>query len=285
MAVDGNGRQVYLDPYRGSLFAVAAAARRLACAGAEPLGITDGLNFGNPEKPEIFWQFRQSVEGISAACRALELPVVGGNVSFYNEVGGEAIYPTPVVGAVGLLEDPERWCGAGFSRERDLIYLLGAPAITLGGSQFLKFVHGKVAGALPQIDLVLEKRLQMLLRRLIREGLLGSAHSIEDGGLAVALAESCLRGGRGAAVTLPESSSPELLLFGEGPSRVAVSVEEGGSSQRFEELAREAAVPAVLLGRTGGASFTITAGEAGRIELPLAQLQQVYGEAFPWPPR
>ncbi|MGB4125177.1 MAG: phosphoribosylformylglycinamidine synthase subunit PurL [Dethiobacteria bacterium] len=282
MAVAGNGRQVYLDPYRGSLFAVAAAARRLACVGALPLGITDGLNFGNPEKPEIFWQFRRSVEGIAAACRALELPVVGGNVSFYNEVAGEAIYPTPVVGAVGLLDEPGRWCGAGFRREQDLIYLLGAPEASLGGSQFLKYVHGKVAGVLPPIDLELEKRLQELLRRLIREELLGSAHNVADGGLAVALAESSLRGECGAEVTLPESSSPETALFGEGPSRVVVSVKPGPGRARFEELAGEAAVPAVLLGRTGGKSLRIAAGEAARIDLPLGQLQKVCGEAVPW---
>jgi phosphoribosylformylglycinamidine synthase II len=284
MAVAGNGRQVYLDPYRGAIFAVCEAARSLACAGAEPLGITDGLNFGNPEKPEVFWQFKQAVEGIAAACRALDLPVVGGNVSFYNEVAGEAIYPTPVIGAVGLLEDAAKRCGAGFSRDDDLVYLLGATAVSLGGSQYLKTLHGMVAGALPQIDLELERRLQMLLRRLIREGLPGSANALTGGGLAVALAESCLRGGRGADVTLPAEARPEMLLFGEGPSRAAVSVKPGDAA-RLEALAREAAVQAVRLGRTGGERLRIASGEHTWIDLPLTQLRKVYREAIPCPAR
>lgn len=282
MALAGNGRLVYLDPYRGAIFAVCEAARILACAGAEPLGITDGLNFGNPEKPEVFWQFKQAVEGIAAACRALDLPVVGGNVSFYNEVGGEAIYPTPVIGAVGLLEDAAKRCGQGFSRDDDLVYLLGASAVSLGGSQFLKTCHGRATGALPQIDLELERRLQVLLRRLIREGLPGCANAITGGGLAVALAESSLRGGRGVNVTLQAGVRPEMALFGEGPSRVAVSVKPGDGA-RLEAMAREAAVPAVKLGRTGGGRLRIASGEHSWIDLPLAQLQKVYREAIPCP--
>lgn len=278
----GNGRQVYLDPYRGSLFAVAAAARRLACTGARALGITDGLNFGNPEKPEIFWQFRRSIEGIAEACRALELPVVGGNVSFYNEVDGRAIFPTPVIGALGVIEDAARRCGAGFAREGERIYLLGAPAISLGGSLFLKAVHGMVDGALPPLDLELELRLQELLRGLTGEGLAGSLHSVEDGGLAVALAESCFMGGCGAGVELPKADSLEMALFGEGPTRVLAAVEQGEAAALLEERARKAQVPFLLLGQTGGEELHIAVGGEQRVKLPLEKLQKLYREAIPW---
>ena len=279
VALTGCSRRVFLDPYRGSIFAVAAAARRLACSGAKALGITDGLNFGNPEKPEVFWQFRRSVEGIAAACRALKLPVVGGNVSFYNEAGGEAIYPTPVIGALGLIEEGGKQCGAGFSGEKEWLYLLGAPGVSLGGSLFLRAVHGRVAGALPAADLKLELRLQELLRRLIGEGLSCSAHSVEEGGLAAALAESALLGGCGARVELADGAAVETMLFGEGPARVLLSVKPGAEAARLEKLAREAAVPALLLGRTGGERICIGAGGKNLIDLPLKQLQKVYREA------
>lgn len=279
VALAGCSRRVFLDPYRGSIFAVAAAARRLACSGAKALGITDGLNFGNPEKPEVFWQFRRSVEGIAAACRALKLPVVGGNVSFYNEAGGEAIYPTPVIGALGLIEEGGKRCGAGFSGEKDWLYLLGAAGAALGGSLFLKAVHGRVAGALPAVDLELELRLQELLRRLTGEGLSCSAHSVEEGGLAAALAESALLGGCGARVELAEGAAAETLLFGEGPARVLLSVKPGAEAAHLEKLAREAAVPVLLLGRTGGERICIGAGGKSLIDLPLKRLQKVYREA------
>ncbi len=282
LALSGNGRKVYLDPYRGSVFAVAEAARRLACTGALTLGITDGLNFGNPEKPEIFWQFRRSVEGIAAACQALHLPVVGGNVSFYNEVAGEAIYPTPVIGALGVLETPGRYCGAGFSREKEQIYLVGSSDITLGGSLYLKAIYGKAAGALPPIDLDLEKRLQELLRRLIGEALPGCIHSLGDGGLAVALAESALLGGQGAEIALPGDPSPEGLLFGEGPTRVLLAVKEGSPEKRFLELARAARIPVILLGRSGGDRLHIAVGASTAIDLPLSRLRQAHEEATAW---
>ncbi|NLA12085.1 MAG: phosphoribosylformylglycinamidine synthase subunit PurL [Firmicutes bacterium] len=280
-SLSGNGRQVYLDPYRGSVFAVAQAARRLACTGARALGITDGLNFGNPEKPEIFWQFSRSVEGIADACRALELPVVGGNVSFYNEVDGRAILPTPVIGALGVIEGPESGCEAGFAREGDKVYLLGASATGLGGSLFLKSVHGLVDGVLPPIDLELEARLQALLRDLINEGLATCLSSVGDGGLAVALAKSCLMGGCGAEAALPEGDSLETVLFGEGPTRALVAVPPGQAAL-FEERAREAAVPAVPLGESGGGRLRITVGGEPLVEQPLEMLQELYREAIPW---
>ncbi len=280
-ALCGNGRLIYLDPYSGSQMAVAAAARRLACSGARPLGITDGLNFGNPEKPEIFWQFRRSVEGIAAACRALALPVVGGNVSFYNEVDGRAIYPTPVIGALGVIADPQRRCGAGFGCEGEGIYLIGAAAVSLGGSLFLKAVHGLVKGLLPPIDLELETRLQQLLRELCGEGLVSSLHSVDDGGLAVALAESCLMGGCGATATLPEAALLEEAFFGEGPTRVLAAVGPQAAA-RFEERARQAEVPLLLLGQTGGEELRLSVGGELKMTLPVSQLQDLYREAMPW---
>ena len=283
-AVAGNGRLVYLDPYRGAVFALCQAARELACVGAKPLGITDGLNFGNPEKPEIFWQFRKAVEGIADACRALDLPVVGGNVSFYNEVAGEAIYPTPVIGAVGLLEDGaavERR-GRGSGREGDLLYLLGPGAVSLGGSQFQKVLQGAAAGALPQIDLALERRLQDLLRRLVREGIALRALSLSLGGLAAALGVSCLQQGCGAEAALPDHARPEMPLFGEGPTRALLLV-GAAEGERLETLAREAAVEMALLGRSGGDRLRIACGERTLVDLPLERLGNAYGEAIPCP--
>ncbi len=280
-SVDGNGRHTYLDPYKGGAMAVAEATRNLACVGAEPLGITDCLNFGNPEKPEIFWQFRRAVEGMAEACRILELPVVGGNVSFYNEVDGEAIYPTPVVGAVGLLESPEQACGMAFRQKGDLIWLLGAGAISLGGSQLIKSVQGEVTGFLPPLDLQLEKRLQKLLCRAVREGLLISAHDLSDGGLAIALAESCLAGEVGAHIALPDHPRPELPLFGEGPSRVLVSLEKE-AAVKLSDLALDFDVPATNLGTVEDGALTINIGSAGVIDSPVTEIKRVYEGALPW---
>ncbi len=280
VAVDGNGRQVYLDPYLGGMLAVAEATRNLACTGAEPLGITDCLNFGNPEKPEIFWQFRRAVEGMAEACRILEVPVVGGNVSFYNEVEGEAIYPTPVVGAVGLLEDPRRSCGIAFRRAGDAVVLLGARQVSLGGSQYLKTCHAIVAGTLAPVDLHLEKALQRLLRRAVAEGLLSSAHDLSDGGLAVALAESCLSGGLGARVQLPAGEDARLALFGEGPSRVLVSLAPA-VLEPLLALAREAAVPAAALGTVEGADLAVSAGGLPLLRMAVAEMDRIYREAIP----
>jgi phosphoribosylformylglycinamidine synthase len=280
VTVDGNGRQVYLDPYRGGMLAVAEALRNLACVGAEPLGITDCLNFGNPERPEIFWQFRRAVEGMAEACRALEVPVVGGNVSFYNEVEGEAIYPTPVVGAVGLLEEAQRQCTIAFRRAGDLLLLLGTDEVSLGGSQYLKACCGRVAGAPAEIDLALEKRLHGLLRRAIRAGILASAHDLSEGGLAAALAESCIAGRLGAKVSLLAHLRPELPLFGEGPSRVLVSLDPA-HREELAALAGEFAVPVAEVGRVHGERLEIAAGGAVLIDLPVAELKKVYEEAIP----
>src|SRR6476659_3900464 len=189
MSVDGNGRYSYLDPYRGAMLAVAEAARNVACAGARPLAATNCLNFGNPERPAIMWQFAKAVEGIGAACRALDVPITGGNVSLYNETDGKAIYPTPTIGVVGLLEHADRVVSRRFQGPGDVVILLGEGTGELGGSEYLKLAYDLVRGLPPALDLHRERALQALLVELADERLLRSAHDCSDGGLAIALAE------------------------------------------------------------------------------------------------
>jgi phosphoribosylformylglycinamidine synthase subunit PurL len=281
MAVDGNGRHVYLNPYLGGMLAVAEATRNVSCVGAEPIGITDCLNFGNPEKPEIYWQFSQAVAGMTEACRVLEVPVVGGNVSFYNEVEGEAIYPTPVVGAVGLLDQYAKQVKAAFIQEGDLIFLLGVKEVSLGGSQFLKTVQGQLYGELAALDLIVEKKLQDLVRYLISKELLQSAHDLADGGLAVALAESCLAGGIGAEIQLKVATRTELDLFGEGPSRILISAKPDHGDQ-IKTFAAEAAIPVEEIGFVQGDLLKITCGGMQVIELKITQMEKAYREVFSW---
>src|SRR6185436_14317748 len=225
LSVDGNGRYCYLDPYRGAMLAVAEASRNVACAGARPLGATICLNFGNPERPPVMWQFARAVEGIGSACRALGVPITGGNVSLYNETDGRAIYPTPVIGVVGLLEHADRVVSRRFQRSGDAIILLGEGRGELGGSEYLKVVHDLVRGEPPALDLEAERALQDVLVELASERLLHSAHDCSDGGFAVTLAESCFdTSGMGAEVSIPGVDVTALntaaALFGESASRV-----------------------------------------------------------------
>ncbi len=211
LTTDGNGLYCYLDPYAGGVIAVAEAARNVVCAGAEPLAVTDCLNFGNPEKPEVYYQMEQVVRGMAAACERLGTPVISGNVSLYNETNGDAVLPTPVVGMLGLLEDVEQRCPMAFQAAGDEVFLLGAgleaAAATLAGSEYLREVHGLVAGR-PQIDLELEAGVQRACLEAIRGGLLHSAHDCSHGGLAVALAECCIESGAGARRLRPEGERP-----------------------------------------------------------------------------
>ncbi|MCJ2541606.1 phosphoribosylformylglycinamidine synthase subunit PurL [Thermostichus vulcanus] len=230
--VDGNGRWVYLDPYEGAKAAVAEAARNLSCVGAEPLAVTDNLNFGNPENPVVYWQLALACRGIAEACRALGTPVTGGNVSLYNETrtaaGSQAIYPTPVIGMVGLVADLRYICGQGWQQAGDPIYLLGSTAqTTLGGSEYLAVLYEKVTGRPAAVDLELEKQVQASCRFGIRQGWVRSAHDCSDGGLAVALAEACISGGRGATIQMPNIPCQrwDHLLFGEGSSRILVAID------------------------------------------------------------
>ena len=268
MSVDGNGRYCYLDPRRGAMLAVAEAARNVACAGALPIGATNCLNFGNPERPEIMWQLVEAIEGIAEACRALDTPITGGNVSLYNETDGKAIYPTPVIGVVGLIEDASCVLSRSFREEGDAIVLLGEGLGELGGSEYLKTVHGTIAGRPPHLDLVRERALITLLGRASSGRLLRSAHDCSDGGLAVALAECTFdSGGIGASIDVPGGSlRDDAVLFGESASRVLISAKQQDGATLLQ-LAAEHGVPARIIGSTGGARITIAVSGRQVIDL------------------
>jgi phosphoribosylformylglycinamidine synthase len=278
---DGNGRHVFLDPRRGAAMAVCEAARNVSCAGARPLGVTDCLNFGSPERPEILWQFAEAVDGIAEACRALELPVVGGNVSFYNETSGQAILPTPVIGVVGLLEDASRHATQYFAGSGHRVALLGGDDVSLGGSEYLWAVHATLGGTLAALDLELERRVQAAVRAAIGAGLVRSAHDCAEGGIAVALAESCITGREhvGCDVALPEGRRADVTVFGEGPSRVVVSV-ESARVLAFEALMAESAIPWRWIGATGGDHLTIRLGSRRLVDAALAALEQAWRRGF-----
>ncbi len=251
VSTDGNGRYGHLDPYLGGAHAVAEAARNVAAVGARPLAITNCLNFGNPERPEVMWAFAETVRGVADACAALGTPVTGGNVSFYNESGGSAVYPTPVVGMLGVLEDYRLRVGAGFEAAGLTIYLLGSTFPELGGSEFADRILGRVSGRPPALDLEAESRLHRLLREAAGRDVLASAHDLSDGGLAVALAECAIWGGIGITVGLPGRQAPHLTLFSESASRAVVTPRSGREGE-LEELAAFHHVPLTRLGLTGG---------------------------------
>lgn len=224
LTTDCNGRYCYLDPYIGSQIAVAEAARNLCMVGAKPIGVTDCLNFGNPEKKEIYWQLKNSIFGIAKACETLQIPVVSGNVSLYNENEEGAIYPTPVIGMAGLIEDVSKICTMDFKKERDVIIILGENKGEIGGSEYLKVCFGMVKGQPPQIDLEEEKRLQELVLKLIDKGLINSSHDISEGGFAAALVESAISGKKGAKISLQTSLREDIELFSESPPRALITV-------------------------------------------------------------
>ena len=249
LTADGNGRYCFLDPYLGGAAAVAEAARNLACVGAEPLALTDCLNFGNPENPVIYWQLEMVIRGMAQACQLLDIPVISGNVSLYNETRGQAIYPTPVVGMAGLLEDIEFRCTPGFKEAGDLVFLLGSGG-GLGATEYLEQIHGLVAGV-PRVDLKLEKQLGRCLVQAIRRRIIKSAHDLSDGGLLVALAECCLAGGQGFRGRLEIRGRIDETLFGEGSPRVVVTLAPEKVGE-LEKLATEHGVPLRELGVVGG---------------------------------
>ncbi len=272
VACDGDGRLVSLDPYRGARRAVAEAAANLACVGAAPLGITDCLNFGSPEHPDVFWTFRHAVAGIADACRALKVPVVGGNVSFYNESPDGPVLPTPVVAMVGLLTDSSRICRAAFRTAGDVIALVGRLDPDLAASTYLLAVHGLDGGRPLDVDFDFHQRVLDVVRSAVAQAWLSSAHDCGDGGAAVALAECALLGGVGAAVTLPAASTTDAALFGEAPSRFILSLPESRLGD-LQASAAAQAVPLTILGRTGGERLRIA--QAG-IDLPLQDLTAAY---------
>ena len=291
VSTDGNGRYVYLDPRQGARLAVAEAARNVSCAGATPLAVTNCLNFGSPERPDVMWQFAEVVRGMGEACRALGTPVTGGNVSFYNETSGQPIYPTPIIGMVGLLEDAGRAAGQGFRAEGDAILLLGEVGDELGASEYLAVVHGIVAGRPPRLDLDRERAVQASCRALIAEGIARSAHDASDGGLAVAVVECGLTasagpfrsgetpgGPLGADVTLPSAARPDALLFGESASRILVTVRPEDEARALG-VARSHGAPCVPIGRVIADRFRIAAG-AARIDLPVAEAADLWENAL-----
>src|SRR5688500_3309368 len=276
IATDGNGRYCYLNPRRGAMLAVAEAARNVACAGAVPIGGTNCLNFGNPERPEIMWQLVEAIEGIAEACRALDIPITGGNVSLYNETDGRAIYPTPVIGVVGLLEDASRVLTRAFRGAGDAVILLGEDRGELGGSEYLKTVHGLVRGDAPALDLAREAALIRLVTESAAAGLLRSAHDCSDGGIAVTLSECCFdTGGTGVSADL----GSELELFSESASRIVVSV-DASKEKELVSRAVAAGVPARRLGTTGGNRIAIAVNGSNVIDLAVAEAERLWGTAL-----
>jgi len=281
MSTDCNGRYCYLDPYVGGMIAVAESARNVACSGARPMALTDCLNFGNPEKPEIMWQFVQAISGMSAACRALGTPVISGNVSFYNETKGEAVWPNPTVGMVGLLQDVRRHMTQWFKKQGDVVFLMGETLEEIGGSEYLEVIHGKVRGCPPALDLKKEKKVQDAVLKAIEQGLLLSAHDCSDGGLAVALTECCITGpadALGVQVSLDETMRADALLFGESQSRIVVSLEEK-DLESFKGMVNRIGVLVRFLGIVGGDRFRINF-PGGRIDCDVHELRKIYKTAF-----
>jgi phosphoribosylformylglycinamidine synthase subunit PurL len=256
LTVDGNSRYCYLDPYVGGVLAVAEAARNLACVGARPIGLTDCLNFGSPENPEVMWQFAQVIQGMRSACLALNVPVVSGNVSFYNETDGVPIYPTPTIGMVGLIEKIDRVVTPWFKASGDVVVLLGRTREELGGSEYLKWIHGITRGTPPWIDLKMESAVQRCCTEAIEQKVLCSAHDVSDGGMAVTLAECCVGGEKpvGVRIDSREMIRGDALLFSESQSRIIVSLKEQNLDKLREITARHS-VPMQVIGTVGGTRF------------------------------
>jgi phosphoribosylformylglycinamidine (FGAM) synthase-like enzyme len=298
--VDCPNRWVALDPERGGMAAVVEAARNLSCVGAEPLAVTDNLNFPSPDTATGYWQLAMACQGIARACQVLATPVTGGNVSLYNETRlpdgrPQPIHPTPVVGMVGLVADLAHVRGLAWCQATDAIWLLGVPPeeegderLTLAGSSYQGVIHGLLSGRPPRVDLELEKRVQTLLRRAITADLVASAHDLSDGGLAVALAEASIASGVGASVALPAGSSGRLdrLLFAEGGARVLVSVPSEREAAWRDWLAQgekaEGPLPATRLGQvTATAELLMRQGATVLLQLPVTQLREAYEQALP----
>ena len=278
VTIDGNSRYCYLDPYRGGQIAVAEVCRNLSCVGAEPLALTDCLNFGNPERPDIYYQLEWCVRGMARACRVLGAPVISGNVSLYNESQGQAIYPTPIVGGLGLLEDVNRHTQAAFPEEGLAVFLLGQGSLRpraadLAGSEYLRVIHDRVAGR-PAISLALEQRVQTLCRQAIAQGIIASAHDCAEGGLAVALAECSI--GRGVGFRSGSSLRRlpvrwDCALFGERQSRIVVSLRPEKAPE-LQRLAADMDAPLLQLGRTEGAQFRL----GQYVDLPVAEVADAW---------
>jgi phosphoribosylformylglycinamidine synthase subunit PurL len=278
MSVGCNSRWCYLEPRLGAAHAVAEAARNVSCVGGEPLAVTDCLNFGNPQRPEILWQFEQACLGITDACEALETPVVSGNVSLYNETDGKAVFPTPMIGLVGLVDDCSKVAQMSFVAAGDRVAIIGGLGTGhLGGSEYLKAVHGLIAGMPPPLDLALEKSVQRAVRDCIRAGAVRAAHDCSDGGLAVTLAEMCFAAGLGCKLSkLSSSARSDALLFGEDASRIVISYAPRESA-RVAAICKKAGAELLELGEVGGSSLVIE----GLLDAPVAALKEAWSTAIP----
>ena len=286
ISVDCNSRFCYLNPYNGAMMAVAEAARNIVCSGGRPLAITDGLNFGNPMKPENYWQFAKCIEGLSKACQVLDTPVISGNVSFYNENPKGPVNPTPMVGMVGLIKDGNKYVTQDFKNEADLIVLLGENKADLSGSEYLYQVHQQKKGN-PQIDIEREKSVQEATLSAIELGIINSAHDCSEGGLAITLAESCITKAAqllGAQIKLDLMKNVDLrideILFAEAPSRIVVSLNKDNLNA-LEKIAEKHSIPLQVLGNVGGENLTVEYKGKTVIDLPLVKLSDTWRKAIP----
>ena len=278
ISVDCNSRFCYLDPYEGAAIAVAEGCRNVTCSGAKPIGLTNCLNFGNPEKPEIMWQFEQAVQGMGDACLYFDIPVVSGNVSLYNETKGEAIFPTPIVAVVGLIEDQTKIMTQGFKKPGHCIGLIGFTMEELGGSEYLKVLFDKTEGKPPVLDRKNEKQVQEFCLELIQKGLIQSAHDCSEGGLAIAVAESCFAAPEealGAKLELESTLRGDTLLFGESQSRIVISFPEELTEQ-IENLALSYHVDFSLIGVTGGSQFTVSINGQEYIKQEIESIKNIW---------
>lgn len=279
LTTDCNNHYVFFNPREGGKIAIAEAARNIACSGAQPIAVTDGLNYGSPEKPEIYWQFKESILGISEACRVLDTPVISGNVSFYNETPQSAIDPTPIIGMIGVMDDESYITTQHFKGEGDLILLLGENREELGASEYLRSIHHLRRGPVPKVDLVMEKTYLELLLKLIRQGLIRSAHDCSEGGLGVALAECCFDQELGATITLRDDIRRDALLFGESQGRYLISIKAEDRERVLKQLA-ESQLAFQELGKIGGDRLVIHHGEEILLDEAIMDLKKEWQEAL-----
>ncbi|MEU7430351.1 phosphoribosylformylglycinamidine synthase subunit PurL [Streptomyces sioyaensis] len=276
LATDGNGRYAKLDPYAGAQLALAESYRNVAASGAKPLAVSDCLNFGSPEDPAVMWQFAEATRGLADACQTLGTPVTGGNVSLYNQTGEVAIHPTPVVAVLGVIDDVNRRTPIGFAEEGQLLYLLGDTREELGGSAWSQVVHDHLGGLPPKVDLERERLLAEVLISASRDGMIDAAHDLSDGGLIQALVESCLRGGQGARVVVPDGLDPFVLLFSESAGRAVVAVPRS-EELRFTDMCGARGLPATRIGVVDGDEIDIQ----GQFSIPLSELKAAHEATIP----
>jgi phosphoribosylformylglycinamidine synthase len=284
MTLDSNARYCQIDPRAGARLVIAEACRNLTVSGARPLALTNCLNFASPERPEVMWQFSEVIDGMSEACRVFETPVTGGNVSFYNETDGRGIYPSPVIGMVGIIEDVRHVTTQWFRNDDRAIILLGATADDLGASEYVLVTRGELMGRVPELDLDLERRVQQACLKMIQAGLIESAHDCSDGGLSVALAECAFSSYRkpavGCMITIEGELSQAALLFAETPSRIVLSA-PAANIEAILETASEHKVTAAVIGRTGGERLVMAVNGETIIDHTVAEVEAAWRGVLP----